>query len=621
MLVSRFVLFLRIALLGVSCSAVAAGLSSEDQIGIIAEANGVTVPKGNVNAAARPDNDQGPLDQSARIDGLKLLLSPSDQQASDLERLLEDQRNPSSENYHRWLSPEEYGQRFGVSDDDLARVTLWLQSQGFAIGQVARARNWIAFSGTAGQIAGAFRTELHHYNVGGERHFANSSEPSIPASLARVIGGIHGLDDFRPKPSFRELRSSPEFDVGTALHYIGPDDLATIYDVQALYSIGFDGSGQKIAIAGQTDISLSDIRAFRSMFNLPAKDPELVLTGPDPGTRPPDQIEASLDIEWAGAIARNATVVYVYSGNVFESLQYVIDQKLAPVVSMSYGSCENGASLTYRTLAQQANAEGITWLNSSGDSGAAGCDYGGLMATQGPATTFPADIPEVTAVGGTEFNEGTGIYWSNQNSTGLSSALSYIPEKAWNDTPLGYGIASGGGGASALYQKPSWQAGPGVPNDGARDVPDVSLTASGDHDGYVIFSSGGMVVVQGTSASSPAFAGIVTILNQYLVAQGTLSEPGLGNINPSLYSLAAKTSGVFHDITSGSNIVPCAAGSKGCGTGSFGYNAGPGYDMATGLGSVDAYNLVTRWNDPGAAEAAQTVFGEGRPLLRPRPRH
>ncbi len=208
--------------------------------------------------------------------------------------------------------------------------------------------------------------------------------------------------------------------------------------------------------------------------------------------RSADQIEASLDIEWAGGIARNATILYVYSGNVLESLQYAVDQRLAPVVSMSYGTCENGAAPFYRALAQQANAEGITWINSSGDSGAAGCDDGGLLAIHGPATTFPADIPEVTAVGGTEFNEGNGIYWSSSNNTGLRSALSYIPEKAWNDTPLGYGIAAGGGGASALYGKPSWQTGPGVPNDGVRDVPDVSLAASGAHDGYVIFTKGGI---------------------------------------------------------------------------------------------------------------------------------
>jgi subtilase family serine protease len=379
---------------------------------------------------------------------------------------------------------------------------------------------------------------------------------------------------------------------------VGPGDLAVIYDIQALYSIGFDGSGQKLVVVGQTDISLPDIRMFRQLFSLPARDPELILVGSDPGVRSADQIEASLDIEWAGGIARNATILYVYSGNVLESLQYAVDQRLAPVVSMSYGTCENGAAPFYRALAQQANAEGITWINSSGDSGAAGCDDGGLLAIHGPATTFPADIPEVTAVGGTEFNEGNGIYWSSSNNTGLRSALSYIPEKAWNDTPLGYGIAAGGGGASALYGKPSWQTGPGVPNDGVRDVPDVSLAASGAHDGYVIFTKGGLLVVQGTSASAPAFAGIVTILNQYLAMRGSPAAPGLGNMNPSLYSLAAGTPGVFHDIATGSNIVPCAAGTRGCTTGAFGYNATPGYDMATGLGSVDAYKLVTRWNNP-----------------------
>ena len=285
----------------------------------------------------------------------------------------------------------------------------------------------------------------------------------------------------------------------------------------------------------------------------------------------------------------------MYSQNVFESLQYAIDQNLAPVMSLSYGGCEQGSPSSFRTMAQQANAQGITWFNASGDSGAAGCDAGAVLASQGPAATFPADIPEVTAVGGTEFNDAGGTYWSTQNNANLKSALSYIPEKAWNDTQAGGSLAASGGGASTIYTKPWWQTGSGVPKDNARDVPDVSLTASATHGGYVMYSGGTLLSAGGTSAASPAFAGMVSILNHYLSAKGAISKPGLGNINPALYTLAQNTSGIFHDITAGDNIVPCAAGSKGCVNGSFGYTAGQGYDLATGLGSVDAYNLVTKW--------------------------
>ncbi len=377
------------------------------------EGAGAVVLRGNVTRSALPEHDQGALDLSAPIHGMRLILGQTTEQAAALEQLLEDQRNPSSPDYQRWRTPEEYGERFGVSDNDLAQLATWLQSQGFTVEQVARAHNWIAFSGTAGQVRDAFRTELHHFEADGKKHFANATEPLIPASLAGVVDSIRGLDDFRPQPQPQTFKAIPDFNASNGFHYIGPPDLATIYDIQALYSAGFDGTGQKLAIAGQTDINLSDIRAFRAQFALPAKDPQLVLVGSDPGKSQSDRIEANLDLEWAGAVARNATIIYVYSQNVFESLEYAIDQNLAPVISVSYGGCETAATSSFRTLAQQANAEGITWLNASGDSGAAGCDNDGeRAASQGPAVTFPADIPEVTAVGGSELNEGSVNYWS-----------------------------------------------------------------------------------------------------------------------------------------------------------------------------------------------------------------
>ena len=567
----------------------------EGRIRGVVESTATVALRGNINRGAIPSDDRGALDLSAPIHGMRLILGLTKDQATALDQLLEDQRNPSSPDYQRWLTPEEYGERFGITDNDLAKLTAWLQSQGFTVDQVARAHNWITFSGTAGQVREAFGAELHYYESDGKRHFANATEPLIPSSLAGVVDAIRGLDDFRPEPQPQTFKPIPDFNASNGFHYIGPADLATIYDIQALYTAGFDGTGQKLVIAGQTDINLSDVRAFRAQFALPAKDPQLVLVGSDPGTSQSDQIEANLDLEWAGAVARNATIIYVYSQNVFESLEYAIDQNLAPVISVSYGGCETASPLSFRTLAQQANAEGITWMNASGDSGAAGCDNDGeRAATQGPAVTFPADIPEVTAVGGSELNEGSANYWSAQNGSGLKSALSYIPEEAWNDTAQGYGLASGGGGASALYTKPWWQTGPGVPNDQARDVPDVSLTASGDHDGYVIYS-GGLISVGGTSASSPSFAGIVAILKSISGGKRRDRKARARQHQPSLYSLSANTTGLFHDITKGNNVVPCALASKGCGSGSFGYAAGPGYDLATGLGSVDAYNLVTGW--------------------------
>jgi uncharacterized protein (TIGR03437 family) len=240
------------------------------------------------------------------------------------------------------------------------------------------------------------------------------------------------------------------------------------------------------------------------------------------------------------------------------------------------------------------------------------------VAANGLAVAVPASIPEVTAVGGTEFNEGSGAYWSTANSTTGVSALGYIPEIAWNDTAAsiadGNGLSSTGGGASIFYSKPAWQTGPGVPNDGARDVPDISLAAANEHDPYTVCLNGAAVYFGGTSVATPIFAGVVALLNQYLAQ----SKPGLGNINPSLYSLA-QTAGVFHDITAGNNIVPCDSGSPNCVNGELGYSAGPGFDLTTGLGSADIYNLFTHWPKPGQGSSltATTTTAAANPASVP----
>jgi subtilase family serine protease len=569
---------------------------------------------GSVNARVSTAVDRGLVAEAMRVECIRLELGPTSQQQADLAQFLERQRDPSSSDYQGWLTPEQYADRFGVSENDLAQVSAWLVSRGFEIEQTARGRNWISFHGTAAQIRAAFRTEIHQYEAEGELHFANATTALIPEEFAGVVTAIRGLDDFRPHPQHNQpvaanldTAADPQFNASNGAHYLAPDDLAAIYDITPLYTAGYNGTGQKLAIVGQTDIALSDMRGFRSQFGLAAADPQLVLFGADPGVSPGDQIEADLDLEWAGAVARNAKIYYVYSVNVIGSLQYAVDQNVAPVISMSYGECESGGSTGFRAVAQQANAQGITWLNASGDSGAAGCDWDAAVATHGRSVIFPADIPEVTAVGGTELNESGAAGWNKTNSTTWASAGGYLPEKAWNDSSSASGLAASGGGASAMFTKPWWQSGPGVPSDGARDVPDISLSASAVHDGYLIYANGSLMAVGGTSASTPAFAGIITLINQYVVAKGLQPKPGLGNINPALYNMAQTTTGVIHDITLGDNIVPCTAAATGCTSGTFGYKAGPGYDMVTGLGSVDAYYLAAKWNNSTALGTTLTL--------------
>lgn len=576
--------------------------------------------RGRVHPAANRRNDRGAVESSFELPGITLLLKSSAGQQADLDRFLAQQRDPASPEYRHWLTPEQYADRFGVGAGDVERISEWLQSEGFTIARVARGRRWITFRGTAGQAARTFHTELRRYRVNGETHYANASDPTIPEALAGLVAGFRGLSDFHPKPRLK--RPSPEMTASAGAHHIAPDDLAAIYNIAPLYRDGVDGTGQKIAIAGQSGIKLSDIQAFRSKFNLPAADVQQMLVPgrPDPGVVTGDVDEASLDIEWSGAVARGARIVFVYSDDVWQAALYAVDQNVAPVLSMSYGSCEPSdlADLSsFQAAVQQANAQGITWLAAAGDNGAADCeDSGAAIAQNGPAVDAPASIPEVTAMGGTEFSDQGGAYWSAVNTANGASALSYIPEQAWNDSSASGGLAASGGGTSLVFPQPPWQTGAGVPNDGWRHVPDLSLSASADHDGYYLYSSGSGAYIGGTSVAAPAMAGIFALLNQYLLSTGAQAQAGLGNVNPSLYRLAQNSTGVFHDVTVGDNIVSCAAGTPGCANGSFGARAGTGYDAVTGLGSVDAYNLVHQWSSQPPLNSAVVPSIDQNPVFQ-----
>jgi subtilase family serine protease len=194
----------------------------------------------------------------------------------------------------------------------------------------------------------------------------------------------------------------------------------------------------------------------------------LVAGATDPGVVSPDSGESDLDLELTGAIAPYAQILFVYSGNVLDSVTYAIDQAIAPVVSYSYAGCEATTSQTtiasLEPLAQQANSEGITWLAASGDLGAAACDVGNTISKDGLAVMLPAAVPEVTGVGGTAFGEGANpTYWSPTptNPCCGATALQYIPEVAWNDTNSTK-IAASGGGISTIYKRPAYQSAPGV---------------------------------------------------------------------------------------------------------------------------------------------------------------
>jgi pseudomonalisin len=552
--------------------------------------------RGNVHPLAQAQYDAGAVAPDFPMEHMLLTLLPDSTQQDILNQLVEAQNNSESPYYHQWLTPEQYGERFGVSDSDAAQVVVWLQEQGMQVEELTAGRRSIIFTGTAAQVQAAFHTPIHIYKIGDEVHHANVNDPEIPAALVQVVGGVVSLHDFHSEPMHGMVRKpAPDLSSGGA-YYLAPADFATIYDLNPLYQQSINGNGQSIAIVARSNINIADVRQFRTFFGLPANDPQIVVNGTDPGIwSANEETEADLDVEWSGAVAKNATIKFVVSKStnssdgVDLSAQYIVNRNLAPVMSTSFGLCEaalgSSGNSFLNSLWQQAAAEGITVFVSSGDSGAAGCDSASAStATHGRAVNGLCSTPYSVCVGGTEFNDLSNptLYWSPSNTSGTQeSALSYIPEVVWNASGPGYGLWASGGGASIVYAKPSWQAGTGVPADGKRDVPDVALSSAG-HDGYLIFQNGELYVVGGTSAAAPSFAGVMA-----LVVENTAARQG--NANVVFYSLASKQraggASVFHAITIGNNSVP----------GQAGFNATAGYDQATGLGSIDGSVLVDHW--------------------------
>jgi hypothetical protein len=649
---------------------------------------------------AQPEYDQGPVDPSLKLSYMTLLTVPSASQQKAISRLLAQQQDTRSPLYHKWLTPEQYADRFGLSPNDIKKITAWLQSQGFSIVNVARGRNFIVFSGTAAQAESVFQTEIHNFEVDGEKHFSNTTPASIPTALSGVVSAVRGFNNFRLKSQTHRFNPGYTFPFqGNNFLFVAPGDVATIYDINALYTAGIDGTGETLAVIGQTGIYQADLTAFRTGFGLSGiscttdasdiitacntSNFQYVLVNGVPQNIYGDLPEADLDIEWSGATARNAQVIFVTAtdptgGGVIDSLFYAIDNDVSPVMTMSYTTpcelAEIGFFAPDEAELQKANSFGITFMNSSGDTGAAECDFGSNFATGGYAVAYPASSQYATGVGGTmipvsEFNS---TYWNTSNGSDGGSAKGYIPEQAWNDAQEfgvictvanpctlnglkvtdwpsaqnAIGIAAGGGGVSNCvtanssgrclsgFPRPSWQAGlkasavnPGgigeiQPTVPTRYSPDVSLLASGNFPGYIVCTQGSCAggissmltgclsgtgscsIFGGTSVSSPVFAGIVTLLNQYLSSSG-----GLGNINPTLYSLAANPSNLaFHPVEVGSIGAFCQSGTPAsqpvalqCPASGFlgfdGSNFDPttGYNLATGLGSVDANNLAIAW--------------------------
>jgi len=543
----------------------------------------------------------GAADDNLRLERLLFLLVSTPAQKFALDTLVEAQQDPASPDYHRWLSPDEFGSRFGADRQDLARITAWLRAHGFMIDEISAGKRLIEFSGTAGQVFDTFHTEVHRYQIGGAMHIANAQDPQVPEALADRAGGIVSLQDFGLEAQSRTRRATnlaPEYSAGET-HYLFPADFAAIYDLNPVYADGIRGSEAPIAIAGRSNIEQSDVASFRSIAGLPVKAPVVIIDGTDPGLVADDQFESTLAVEWSGAVAPAATIDLVVAGStattdgVDLAAEYIVNHRIAPIVSVSYSRCEREMGATerafYNDLWEQAASEGISVFVASGDAGAAGCSAAASIVGTEAAVNGLCSSPYATCVGGTEFDEGANPaqFWSTKNSAGYGSALGYVPEAVWNESAAdgGSDLWASGGGKSTVYAQPSWQSqvNGAMASDGMRGVPDVALAAA-EHDGSFAVINGAPQTVSGTSVAAPEFSGLMALVisRQHGAAQG--------NANPRLYSLAESDQSPFHPTQSGDNSVPGVTGFAA---------SGATYNLATGLGSVDGALLVSGWGtDP-----------------------
>jgi hypothetical protein len=495
-------------------------------------ATGYVILRGNTRPEANAKNDRGRVSDDLPLPHMMLQLQRTPEQEQALRQFINDLHDPTSPQFHQWITAEEFGMTYGVAPGDVTRVTNWLESQGFTVNFVYPNQMVIDFSGTAGQIRNAFHTEIHNLMVNGQPHIANMSDPQIPTNLASVVAGVVSLNDFHPRPTFKPR---PNYTITGSPTYwaIVPGDLATIYNFNTIFG-SYSGQNQTIVTIEDTDLfnpstgtctntSTSDWCVFRNTFGLTTSYPSGNLTTVHPGgcTDPgvnSNDVEAAVDVEWASAAAPNATIELAScadtetSNGLFTALANLVSSGTPPaIVSLSYDSSESliGATgnASISSLYQQAATEGISIFVSAGDSGAADTDHDigdTEYAEFGITTNGFGSTPYNVSVGGTDFADtyqGTnGTYWNSTNDsttsqTPYASAISYVPEIPWNSSCGSVLIANylkfpTTYGATGLCNSSSWTslldiaAGSGGPSGCATGAPDLYGAVSGTCAGY-----------------------------------------------------------------------------------------------------------------------------------------
>lgn len=635
--------------------------------------------------------DMGALADTHMIPHVRMALKRSPDQQAAFDKLVHDQQDRASPFYHKWLKAAQL-RSYGPAQADIDKTVAWLQSHGLKVNSVSPSGMSIDFGGSAKQIADAFHTSLHTVSMSGETHIANMTDPAIPAALSPVVQGAT-LSNFFPKPDMVKVKPNDTIPFNPAFYAVAPKDFATIYNLNPLFTganlfgTPITGAGVTITLVEQTKILTRDWDKFRGAFGLSGYAGTLTLTEPgncgDPGYIG-DEIEAAIDVDWASAAAPDASIVEAacpeteFTFGVETSLENLVELGTnSTIFSISYGGSEAGNGITFVTawsnLVEEAASEGISVFISAGDSGSSADE--GSVDVDGLAVNGLSTNPYNTTVGGTDFYDTAtntvSTYWKATNGRKFSSALSYIPEIPWNNScsssvlakfagfksqmlacnattpPPDQNNVGGSGGQSIYFAKPDWQniGVPGMPADGVRDQPDVSLFAANGIWGhsYIICMSDpriggtpcdynnladvGNLLWGGTSVAAPAMAGIMALATEFTGPAGN-PAPYLYQIAKAQYTntlllnrcnstLGKKISGscIFNNVTAGDNSGPCVMGTPNCFTNKestqgigilsangapnvvYAFPATPGYSLATGLGTVNATNLVINFYD------------------------
>jgi len=570
-----------------------------------------------------------------------LLLQPGAAQQKGLAKLLTDQQTPGNAAFHKWLTAAQFADRYALSAGDAAQVVAWLHGQGFAVAALPASRGWIEFSGSLDQVQKAFGTTLNAVESdNGEVRYQLTGTASFPASISGLVSGLVSLDGVLSAPAVTvptELSGSAETlgavtSLSTA-QALTPSLAATWLNLGSIQAKGATGPGESIAIPVRSNVREEDFAAFRKSFGLPDARLDVTLAGNDPG-RTGDEAVAVLAASWAGVAAPEAKIVLVPAAStnatdgIDLALAAIVDGALAHTVSLGYAACESSLSAAhqafYAALYAQAAAEGISIVAASGDSGAAAC--------HSPLDTSPVAIGwGVNGLASTPWNTAVGAVAFTADGAGLTG---------WQPASAADPAYATGGGYSSIYATPDWQAAMGLPASDPipanatgpaaahhRYLPDVSLPTafnpgSGNGIQGLAFCFAGdassrgadgcrLVSAGGSAASAALFSGIAAVLAQKYGPQGNLAPNlyALDRIGQGSASSSQSSESAFVDVTAGGAKLGCEPGSAGCttlsdGTGEIGFDSAAGFDLATGLGSVNAGVLVANWATPEATGTA-----------------